>query len=139
MCEAHHPPVTLARTSFRTHIDCASSLLLPWLLLTGDCDVCSVRPALLAVVRALQGVHYNRNNPFLTGNYAAVKDEVHVHRLDVIGSLPTELDGVYMRTGPNPQHEPIGGYAMCAVSSCVHLACFCALFVCARLMSSAVV
>lgn len=68
------------------------------------------------MVRVLQRVHYNPDTPFLNGNYTPVKDEVHVNGLRVIGTLPTELDGVYLRTGPNPQHEPIGGYTMCAAT-----------------------
>lgn len=43
------------------------------------------------------------NAPFwLTGNYAPVTDEVDETALVVEGSLPPELDGLYIRNGSNP-------------------------------------
>ena len=39
---------------------------------------------------------------YLSGNYAPVTDEVTAFDLPVIGELPTELDGRYLRNGPNP-------------------------------------
>ncbi|MEM1246713.1 MAG: carotenoid oxygenase family protein [Acidobacteriota bacterium] len=45
-------------------------------------------------------------NPFLAGNFAPVHDEVHVDHLEVIGELPRDLHGMFLRTGPNPQFEP---------------------------------
>lgn len=49
----------------------------------------------------------NQDNPFLQGNYAPVNDELHVDNLDVIGKIPDDLSGIYMRNGPNPQFQPI--------------------------------
>jgi carotenoid cleavage dioxygenase-like enzyme len=47
-----------------------------------------------------------------------VQQEVHAHELQVVeGAVPVELDGVYMRTGPNPQFEPQGGVVMYAASN----------------------
>lgn len=43
-----------------------------------------------------------RSNPFLEGNLAPVTEEVTVFNLDVTGTLPPELDGRYLRNGPNP-------------------------------------
>ncbi len=43
-----------------------------------------------------------RGNPFLEGNLAPVRDEVTITDLKVTGSLPRELDGRYLRNGPNP-------------------------------------
>jgi len=40
--------------------------------------------------------------PYLVGNYAPVTDEVTAFDVPVIGELPTELDGRYVRNGPNP-------------------------------------
>jgi carotenoid cleavage dioxygenase len=41
-------------------------------------------------------------NPYLSGNFAPVEDELTVGELPVTGSLPTELDGRLLRIGPNP-------------------------------------
>lgn len=49
-------------------------------------------------------------NPFLEGNYGPVKEEITADTLKVIGQLPAELDGMYVRNGPNPQFPPLGGY-----------------------------
>jgi carotenoid cleavage dioxygenase-like enzyme len=41
-------------------------------------------------------------NRYLTSNYAPVADEVTAFDLPVIGKLPVELNGRYLRNGPNP-------------------------------------
>jgi carotenoid cleavage dioxygenase len=41
-------------------------------------------------------------NRYLSGNYAPVADEVTAFDLPVIGHLPAELNGRYLRNGPNP-------------------------------------
>ncbi len=48
-----------------------------------------------------------KNNLFLQGNYAPVKDELDVDNCEVIGKIPDDLLGVYMRNGPNPEFPPI--------------------------------
>ena len=42
------------------------------------------------------------HNRYLTGNYAPVSEEVTAFDLQIIGELPTELNGRYLRNGPNP-------------------------------------
>ena len=42
------------------------------------------------------------HNRYLTGNYAPVAEEVTAFDLSVIGELPPELNGRYLRNGPNP-------------------------------------
>jgi carotenoid cleavage dioxygenase len=42
------------------------------------------------------------HNVYLTGNYAPVAEEVTATDLQVIGELPRELNGRYLRNGPNP-------------------------------------
>lgn len=39
----------------------------------------------------------------LRGNWAPVQDELTENRLIVEGNIPPELEGTYIRTGPNPQ------------------------------------
>ena len=41
-------------------------------------------------------------NPYLVGNYAPVTEEVTAFDLPVTGHDPAELDGRYLRNGPNP-------------------------------------
>ena len=45
-------------------------------------------------------------NPYLAGAYAPVLEEVTARDLAVTGSLPVELDGRYLRNGPNPATPP---------------------------------
>ncbi len=45
--------------------------------------------------------------PFhLTGNFAPVTEELTIEELTVTGTLPAELNGVYLRNGPNPRNGP---------------------------------
>ena len=45
------------------------------------------------------------SNRYLLGNYAPVSEEVTATDLRVIGELPRELNGRYLRNGPNPISE----------------------------------
>ena len=42
---------------------------------------------------------------FRTGNYAPVHDELTEYNLAVDGAIPPELDGWYLRNGPNPRGD----------------------------------
>ena len=46
-------------------------------------------------------------DPYLQGNYAPVHEEIDVANLPVDGELPPDLEGIYMRNGPNPAFDPI--------------------------------
>jgi carotenoid cleavage dioxygenase-like enzyme len=46
-------------------------------------------------------------NPFLSGGFAPVQDELTVDNLLVKGEVPREIAGIYMRNGPNPAYPPI--------------------------------
>ena len=59
-------------------------------------------------------------NPFLTGNYGPVPDETTAFDLVVDGALPVELDGRYVRTGPNPYAPPAGEYHWFVGDGMVH-------------------
>jgi len=50
------------------------------------------------------------NHPFLQGNFAPVQEETTADNLKVIGTLPPEMDGMFVRNGPNPQFPPLGHY-----------------------------
>jgi len=49
-------------------------------------------------------------SPFLEGNFAPVREEVQAENLRVIGEIPAGLEGMFVRTGPNPQFDVIKGY-----------------------------
>lgn len=49
-------------------------------------------------------------NPYLAGNFAPVATELTVDNLPVLGELPSELHGMFVRNGPNPQFPPLGRY-----------------------------
>lgn len=46
-------------------------------------------------------------NFYLQGNYAPIRAEIDCVDLEVIGVIPEELHGVYLRNGPNPAFDPI--------------------------------
>ncbi|MEO1761659.1 MAG: carotenoid oxygenase family protein [Cyanobacteria bacterium J06629_18] len=49
-------------------------------------------------------------NPFLDGNYAPVGEEITTDDLKIIGEIPPDLSGMFVRNGPNPQWQPKGQY-----------------------------
>ncbi|QLE44284.1 9-cis-epoxycarotenoid dioxygenase [Nostoc sp. C052] len=49
-------------------------------------------------------------NPYLDRNFAPIHEEITTGKLSVIGELPLELSGMFVRNGPNPQWTPIGQY-----------------------------
>jgi carotenoid cleavage dioxygenase-like enzyme len=57
---------------------------------------------------------------FLEGNYGPVPDERDDDALEVIGAIPPELDGTFVRNGPNPQFHPLGRYHWFAGDGMLH-------------------
>lgn len=51
-------------------------------------------------------------NKYLEGNFAPIEGErvVEFEAMKIIGDVPTDLDGVYARNGPNLSHAPLGNY-----------------------------
>jgi carotenoid cleavage dioxygenase-like enzyme len=49
-------------------------------------------------------------NPFLNGIYAPISTEITADNLNVTGEIPRDLDGAYLRNGPNPIFQPRGRY-----------------------------
>lgn len=45
-------------------------------------------------------------NPFLVANFAPVADENFISDLAVTGTIPEELEGRFLRIGPNPSSKP---------------------------------
>lgn len=50
------------------------------------------------------------DHPYLTGAWTPLHEEVDATDLEVIGEIPTDLDGVYVRNTENPVHDAIGHY-----------------------------
>jgi carotenoid cleavage dioxygenase-like enzyme len=49
-------------------------------------------------------------NPYLLGVFAPVHEEITAGDLTVIGEIPKDLNGVFLRNGPNPRFAPQGRY-----------------------------
>ena len=49
-------------------------------------------------------------NPYLSGVFAPVDNELDVAELPVIGKIPEDLRGAYLRNGPNTKFPPLGSY-----------------------------
>ena len=45
-------------------------------------------------------------SPYLAGNFAPVSEEVTAFDLTVTGTIPDELQGRFLRNGPNPRAVP---------------------------------
>ena len=50
------------------------------------------------------------SNPYLSGIFAPVDNEIDVADLAVIGKIPQDLRGIYLRNGPNTKFPPLGSY-----------------------------
>lgn len=49
-------------------------------------------------------------NPYLLGAFSPVFKEIVAEDLEVIGEIPKDINGVYVRNGPNPKFQPKGHY-----------------------------
>jgi len=50
------------------------------------------------------------DHPYLNGAWEPVFDEIDATDMVVIGTIPIDIEGVYLRTSENPVHEPLGRY-----------------------------
>ena len=67
----------------------------------------------------------DEHGPSLSGAFAPVFDELELSDLPVIqGAIPADLNGVYMRAGPNPRFKPNGRYHPFDGDGMVHAAQF---------------
>ena len=90
---------------------------------------CSVSPSLM-LVPAFDSVDRFLNwcdnstavmaaNKYYAGIWSALKTEGS-HSRSVTGRIPQDLDGIFLRNGPNPQHPPISKYHMFDGDGMVH-------------------
>jgi len=63
-----------------------------------------------AIIDELEAPFGHSHGPQLTGTFAPVSDELILEDLPVAGEIPQDLNGVYLRNGPNPHYEPKGSY-----------------------------
>ncbi len=47
-------------------------------------------------------------NPYLSGSYAPVHEQIEAPLELLAGAIPADLNGVYVRNGPNPERTPAG-------------------------------
>jgi carotenoid cleavage dioxygenase len=59
-------------------------------------------------------------DPYLSGVYAPVNDEVDLVDLEITGTIPSELEGSFLRNGPNPVFEPAGRYHLFDGDGMIH-------------------
>ncbi len=61
-----------------------------------------------AVALETAAITWTSDDPHLSGNYAPIGPEIDAADLPVIaGRIPPDLNGAYMRNGPNPLYKPI--------------------------------
>ncbi|MEE4359998.1 MAG: carotenoid oxygenase family protein [Pseudomonadales bacterium] len=49
-------------------------------------------------------------HPYLNGAWTPNRNEYDATDLEVIGEIPADLDGIYLRNTENPLHQPLGRY-----------------------------
>ena len=53
-----------------------------------------------------EAVDLNTDNPHLLGNNTPMHEEITASDLEVIGEIPTDISGNFLRVGPNPYYVP---------------------------------
>jgi carotenoid cleavage dioxygenase len=62
----------------------------------------------------------NRPNPYLSGVHAPMRSELTIEELSVTGTIPPELDGRYLRMGPNPMKPDPAKYHWFSGDGMIH-------------------
>ena len=50
------------------------------------------------------------SNFFLDGNFSPVHEERDAEDMEVVGAIPTDLQGHFLRVGPNPVYDSVKAY-----------------------------
>ncbi len=83
----------------------------------------TIRNAVTTGVAGLAGIARKRldgDNAFLRGMHTPMTGELTIEDLAVSGSIPPELDGRYVRIGPNPQFADGKGHHWFVGDGMVH-------------------
>ncbi len=62
------------------------------------------------VVETVRSTIAPNNHPYMNGAWRPTYREYNAADMKVIGQIPLDIDGVYVRNTENPVHEPIGRY-----------------------------
>lgn len=62
------------------------------------------------VVERVRSTIRENDHPYMNGAWTPIHEEVNATDLEVIGEIPTDIDGVYIRNTENPVHHPLGRY-----------------------------
>ena len=60
------------------------------------------------------------DNPFLQGNWTPIHEEITAENLKIIGKLPADLEGMFVRNGPNLQFPPKQNYHLFEGDGMIH-------------------
>jgi len=83
----------------------------------------TIRGAVTAGVTSLAGLNRKRlggDNPFMRGVHTPMAEEKTIENLAVTGTIPPELDGRYVRIGPNPHFADGRGHHWFVGDGMVH-------------------
>ncbi len=64
----------------------------------------------ITLVKQIRSTLEPTDHPYMQGAWTPMHNEYNATDMEVIGTIPKDIDGVYVRTGENPIHEPIGRY-----------------------------
>ena len=78
----------------------------------------------LEVVNRVQPTLVPDGHPLMTGPFTPNYVECNATELEVIGEIPRDLDGVYLRNTQNPVHQPRGRYHAFDGDGMLHLMSF---------------
>lgn len=64
----------------------------------------------IELVETVRSTLENKTHPYVQGAWRPTYNEYNATDMEVIGTIPDDIDGVYVRNTENPIHEPIGRY-----------------------------
>jgi len=53
---------------------------------------------------------FDDESDYLNGKFSPIEDEMVAENLTVLGEIPSDLEGMFLRNGPNPKFSPKGRY-----------------------------
>ena len=64
----------------------------------------------IELINRVQPTLQSNDHPYLNGAWTPNYDEYNATDMEVVGEIPGDIDGVYIRNTENQIHEPIGRY-----------------------------